>query len=182
MLFGLRRKLGRCSAWLGSVAAPGRTASDGAGAIATVTDLPARLGEALAPMPARPDLELRVALERSGPALVVSASGSVDASNVEVWRRLVNEAAAVTEGPGPLIIDTSGLEFMGICAFAVLVEESATCRPRGVSLRLVSSPPLVGRIVHAAGLDSELAFCLTIDEALGDPPREDPGPISGSSV
>ncbi|MGB3286882.1 MULTISPECIES: anti-sigma factor antagonist [Mycolicibacter] len=182
MLFGLRRKLGRCSAWLGSVVTPGGTASDGAGAITTDTGLPVRLGEALTSVAASPDMELRVVLERSGPALVVAASGSVDASNVEVWRRLVNEAAAVTHGPGPLVIDSSGLEFMGICAFAVLVEESARCRRRGVSLRLVSSQPLVGRVVNAAGLHSELAFCVTIDEALGDTPREDPGPVRGSSA
>lgn len=148
----------------------------------TATDRPVRPGEAQATVAARPDTEVRVVLERTGSALLVSAGGSVDASNVDVWRRLVAEAAALTEGPGPLIVDTSGLEFMGVCAFTVLGEESSRCRRRGISFCLVSSQPIAGRVVKATGLGSELSFGATIDEALGDTPRENPGPVEGSSA
>lgn len=147
------------------------------GPIAGATGLPMPLDDASVTSAVAPDMELRVVLERSGPALVFSAGGSVDASNVEVWRRLVNEAAAITKGPGPLIVDTSRLEFMGICAFTVLVEESTRCRRRGIGLSLVSTQPIVGRVVTAAGLDRELSFYVTIDEALGGASREDPGPV-----
>lgn len=169
------------------MATSGRTVSAGAGvaflaADAPAEDLPVGLGEALAVAAAQPETELRVVLERIGPALVVSAAGSVDAANVEVWRRLVDEAAAVTDVPGPLIIDTSRLEFMGICAFAALAEESADCRRRGIELRLVSSQPIVGRVVNATGLGRALSFSASIDEALGDTPREDPGPLRGSEA
>lgn len=145
----------------------------------TTKELPSRLSDALASVRARPDNELRVVLERSGSALVVTAGGSVDASNVALWRRLVAEAAAVTAVPGPLIVDASGLEFMGACAFAVLVEESTRCRGRGIELHLVSNQPVVGRVLNAAGLGSALSFHATVDDAFGDTPRDDPGPVGG---
>ncbi|WP_085266852.1 anti-sigma factor antagonist [Mycolicibacter longobardus] len=169
MLFGLRRKLRRCAARRDNAAAPGQAGKDAGGPV-TTGDRPVRLGDG----PGLPDDGLRVVLERSGAALLVHAGGSVDASNVMVWRRLVGEAAGVTTAPGPLIIETNGLEFMGVCAFAVLVEESARCRSRGITLCLVSGQPIVARVVTAAGLHAELSFFADLDEALGGSPREDP--------
>lgn len=178
MLFGLRRKLGRCAVWRGRGAA-----SDPAGAAAAATSATGHPAEdALAYVVAPHDDEVRVVLERTGSALLVCAGGSVDASNVAVWRQLIGEAAAITAAPGPLVVDTSGLEFMAVCAFAALAEEATSCRRRGVRLCLVSSQPIVGRVIKAAGFDGELSFCATLDEALDDAPREDPGPVDGSSA
>jgi anti-anti-sigma factor len=182
MLFGLRRKLGRCAVWRGGAEVSDPAGAAGTGATAKAKDLPARLSEVLAGVVARPDDEVRVVLERSGSALVVRAGGSVDASNVAVWRRLVGEAAAITAAPGPLIVDTSGLEFMAVCAFGVLIEEATRCRRRGIRLCLVSGQPIVGRVVNAVGLDSALSFCATIDDALGDTPGADTGTVRGSSA
>lgn len=109
---------------------------------------------------------VRVVLERSGSAVLVRAVGSVDASNAALWRQLIGEAAAITTAPGPLIVDTSALEFMGLCAFAALTEESAGCLRRGVTLCLVSNQRLAGRVVTAAGLDTRMSFCANIDDAL----------------
>lgn len=173
MLFGLRRKLRRCAARRDNAAAPGQAGLDAVGPV-TTSDRPVRLGDGPAAPGGLPDDGLRVVLERSGSALLVHAGGSVDASNVVVWRRLVGEAAGVTTAPGPLIIETNGLEFMGVCAFAVLVEESARCRSRGIKLCLVSGQPIVARVVTAAGLDTELSFFANLDEALGGSPWEDP--------
>jgi anti-anti-sigma regulatory factor len=56
---------------------------------------------------------LRMTTERSGLAVIVTAGGELDASNEATWRRLLSEAAAAAGPPGPLVIDTSGLDFMG---------------------------------------------------------------------
>ncbi|MGV0747851.1 anti-sigma factor antagonist [Mycolicibacter minnesotensis] len=174
MLFGLRRKLGRrCAAWRRNGTAAERAEAIPAAAI-MVRGVAA---EACVTPQAPAEEELRVLVERRGSALLVHAGGSVDASNIAVWRRLVAEAAEVATAPGPLIIDTSGLEFMGICAFAVLVDESARCRRRGIRLCLVSDQQLTARVVDAAGIDAELAFAATVDDVLGDAPRDDPGPV-----
>ncbi|GBE65884.1 anti-sigma factor antagonist [Mycobacterium sp. MFM001] len=109
---------------------------------------------------------LRTTVERTGPAVIVHAGGEVDASNEATWRHLLSEAGAAAFPPGALVIDTSGLDFMGCCAFAVLAEEAERCRRRGVELRLVSNQPGVARIVGACGLSELLPVDDTVDAAL----------------
>ena len=179
MLFSLRRKLSRCAVWrrntVGSEraeAAPALTVMMAAGGFIAQ----ACVDEAFVAPAGLAEEELRVLVERRGSALLAHAGGSVDASNIAVWRRLVGDAAAAATAPGPLIIDASGLEFMGICAFAVLVEEAARCRRRGIRLCLVSDQHITARVVKAAGLDAELSFAVTV----GDVPCGDPGPVLDS--
>ena len=116
---------------------------------------------------------LRTTTERIGLAVIVSAGGELDASNDATWRRLLQEAAAAAGPPGPLVVDTSGLDFMGCCAYAALAEEAERCRGRGVEMRLVSNQPVVPRIVAACGMSALLPVDDTVDAALSlfDPPN-----------
>src|SRR3984957_6900218 len=109
---------------------------------------------------------LRATTERSGSAVIVSAGGELDASNDAAWRRLLSEASAAAGPPGPLVIDTSGLDFMGCCAYAALAEEAERARQRGVRLRLVSNQPVVARVVAACGLSELLPVDDSVDAAL----------------
>jgi len=109
---------------------------------------------------------LRTTIERSDLAVIVSAGGELDASNETTWRRLLSEAATAAGSPGPLVVDISGLDFMGCCAYAALGEEAERCRRRGVETRLVSSQPIVARIVTACGLSELLPVDDSVDIAL----------------
>ncbi|WP_293004386.1 anti-sigma factor antagonist [Mycobacterium sp.] len=109
---------------------------------------------------------LRATTERYGPAVIVSAGGELDASNDSTWRRLLGEASAAATSPGPLVIDTSGLDFMGCCAYAALAEEAERARERGVEVHLVSNQPVVARIVRACGLSDLLWVDASVDAAL----------------
>jgi anti-anti-sigma factor len=109
---------------------------------------------------------LRATTERSGLAVIVSAGGELDASNDAAWRHLLSEASAAAGSPGPLVIDTSGLDFMGCCAYAALAEEAERARERGVELRVVSRQPVVARIVRACGLSELLPVDASVDAAL----------------
>jgi anti-anti-sigma factor len=109
---------------------------------------------------------LRTTIERSDLAVIVSAGGELDASNETTWRRLLSEAAAAAGSPGPLVVDISGLDFMGCCAYAALGEEAERCRRRGVEIRLVSSQPIVARMVTACGLSELLPVDHSVDIAL----------------
>jgi anti-anti-sigma factor len=109
---------------------------------------------------------LRTTIERSDLAVIVSAGGELDASNETTWRRLLSEAAMAAGSPGPLVVDISGLDFMGCCAYAALGEEAERCRRRGVEMRLVSSQPVVARIVTACGLSELLPVDDSVDIAL----------------
>ena len=87
-----------------------------------------------------PRSTLRATTDRSGAAVIISAGGEIDACNERTWRRLVSEAASVVVPPGPFVVDVTGLDFMGCCAFAVLANEAQWCEERGIELRLVSKP------------------------------------------
>jgi anti-anti-sigma factor len=109
---------------------------------------------------------LRTTSERIGLAVIVSAGGELDASNEAIWRRLLSEAAAAAGSPGPLVVDVSGLDFIGCCAYAALAEEAERCRRRGVEVRLVSNQRVVSRVVAACGLSDSLPVDASIDTAL----------------
>ncbi len=109
---------------------------------------------------------LRMTTERVGQAVIVTAGGELDASNEATWRRLLSEAAAAAGSPGPLVVDTSGLDFMGCCAYAALAEEAEHCRKRGVQLRLASNQPVVCRMVAACGLSELLPVDENVEAAL----------------
>jgi anti-anti-sigma factor len=111
---------------------------------------------------------LRTVTERSGPDVVLHAGGELDACNEVTWRRLLSEAAAAISPPSTLVVDTSGLDFMGCCAFTALAEEAERCRRRGVDLRLVSKQSAVARTVAACGLKRLLPIHDSVDDALSE--------------
>jgi anti-anti-sigma factor len=113
-----------------------------------------------------PHSTLRATTDRRGNSLLIYAGGEIDACNERTWRHLVSEAASLVTPPGSLIVDVTGLDFMGCCAFAALADEAERCQRRGVELRLVSSQPVVARIVDACGLSRVLHVYPTADSAL----------------
>jgi anti-anti-sigma factor len=118
-----------------------------------------------------PGSTLRATTDRSGAAVIINAGGEIDACNERTWRRLISEAASVVLPPGPFVVDVTGLDFMGCCAFAVLADEAQLCRQRGIELRLVSREPIVARIVDACGLNRVLPIYPTADAALATAAR-----------
>jgi anti-anti-sigma factor len=108
---------------------------------------------------------LRTLAQRDGTIVTVYAGGEVDAANEHTWQQLLREAAAATPPPGPLVIDTDGLDFMGCCAFTALAEEADRCRSRGIRMCVVSSKPIVRRTITACGLGSRLPVYPNADAA-----------------
>jgi anti-anti-sigma factor len=113
-----------------------------------------------------PHSTLRATTDRSGAAVIISAGGEIDACNERTWRHLVSEAASVVSPPGCLVVDLTGLDFIGCCGFATLADEAERCHRRGVELRVVSNQPIVARIVDACGLGDVLPVYPTEDSAL----------------
>ena len=103
-----------------------------------------------------PHGDLRTVAQRDGTIVTVYVGGEVDAANEHSWRQLLREAAAATPPPGPLVIDTDGLDFMGCCAFTALAEQADRCHSRGIRMCVVSCKPIVRRIITAGGLGSRL--------------------------
>jgi anti-anti-sigma factor len=113
-----------------------------------------------------PHSTLRATTDRRGPDVFIYAGGEIDACNERTWRHLVSEAASVVSPPGCLVVDLTGLDFIGCCGFATLADEAERCHRRGVELRVVSNQPIVARIVDACGLGDVLPVYPTEDSAL----------------
>jgi anti-anti-sigma factor len=109
---------------------------------------------------------LQATIERSGSAVLLFAGGEVDAANESIWRRLLGEAATATAAPGPLVIDTNGLDFMAGCAYAALAEQAYRCRIQGINLCLVSAQRIVARVVGVMKLDMQVPLYHNVDAAL----------------
>jgi anti-anti-sigma factor len=118
-----------------------------------------------------PHSRLRATTDRCDGAVLVNAGGEIDACNEHTWRHLVSEAARVATPPGPVVVDVTGIDFMGCCAFAVLAEQAQQCHRRGIELRVVSRQPVVARVVDACGLSGLLPIYPTKDSALAMPAR-----------
>jgi anti-anti-sigma factor len=118
-----------------------------------------------------PHSTLRATTDRNGAAVLINAGGEIDACNEHTWRHLVGEAAGVVIPPGPFVVDVTGLDFMGCCAFSVLADEAHRCRDRGIELRLVSREPIIARIVDACGLGGMLPIYPSADAALASAAR-----------
>ncbi|OSC41563.1 anti-sigma factor antagonist [Mycobacterium decipiens] len=112
------------------------------------------------------DGALRAASEQRGAAVIIRATGEIDAANEHTWRDLVAAAGAAATAPGPFVVDVNGLDFMGCCTFAVLADEAQRCRRRGIELRLVSQDPGVARIIQACGYGGVLPIHPTTASAL----------------
>ena len=113
-----------------------------------------------------PHTTLGTLIRRDGTIVTVYVVGEVDAANRDSWRQLLREAAAATPPPGPLVINTHGLRFMGGCAFNALAEEADRCHNRGIRMCVVSRRPGLRRIVTATGLGSRLPVYPNADTAL----------------
>ncbi|ORB86563.1 anti-anti-sigma factor [Mycobacterium kansasii] len=113
-----------------------------------------------------PRSTLRATTDRNGAAVLIHAGGEVDACNEHTWRQLLTETAAGVPHEGLFVVDITGLDFMGCCAYAVLADEADRCRRRGAELRLVTPHSTVARIVAACGFSDLLPVYPTVDSAL----------------
>lgn len=87
--------------------------------------------------------------DRDG-ATVVGVSGEVDMVTTPSLGECLREQLA--QSPARLVVDLSGLSFLGSSGLAVLVESLDDARARGTDLRLVCHSREVVRPLEATGL------------------------------
>lgn len=107
-----------------------------------------------------------VAVERTGEVVVTSVCGEVDMLTAPALRQVIDEQIADCR---VLVIDLSGVSFLGSAGLAVLVETSHEATRRDVVLRLVASSHTVRRPLEITGLTDMLTTFPTLDEAVTEP-------------
>lgn len=113
----------------------------------------------------RAQRRLSPVITRDVAAVVTRVSGEIDAENEDVWRRLLAETAELTGSPGSLIVDINGVEFIGVGAFRILVEQIDRCRQRGVEMCVVATQPIIARLAAVCGVASLVPIYPTVAKA-----------------
>ena len=100
--------------------------------------------------PGPPLATVDVALE--GDVLVVTFTGEIDMSNVELLHGAI--APALAEDPREIVFDVAALEFMDSSGIALLLRMSAAAE----TVRLRGPSPIVRRLIAATGLTDVLCI------------------------
>lgn len=109
---------------------------------------------------------LTVSQNRVGETVVVSAIGEIDINSAPQLRAALEAAAPSAT---TLIIDLSGVEFIGSVGLTTLLVATNTIDPQQV--RVVASPQ-VRRPIEMTGLDKVLALFDTFEDAISPRPRD----------
>ena len=83
-------------------------------------------------------------------AVTVTVVGEVDTFTAPVLRSSLD--SQLEQSPRELIIDLSGVQFLGSAGLAVLVETQKAARSRDVALRLIATTRAVTRPLEVTGL------------------------------
>lgn len=115
---------------------------------------------------------LTVDVDARGSAVVVSVRGELDLATVPVLRERLESVHEISSVPSPLVMDLSGLTFIGSAGLALLVDLNNQCVERGVLLALVATGTVVPRAIQVTALDQVFSVHQSVDEALGTPAAE----------
>lgn len=121
------------------------------------------------PLDTDPELRLRVT-HHAGEAVVVHARGSLDARTTPRLVSLLTprlDCAAST-----LVLDLSGVEFVGTAAVGLLIHARLRTASRGLTFHVVDGPRCLNRALHAAQATGAEPFTTypTVPTALTDQP------------
>jgi anti-sigma B factor antagonist len=106
-----------------------------------------------------PDLDALLWVQRTveNHSVVVRASGELDLLTAPRLSTQLDLAEAIVVPPAPVILDLTGLTFLGSAGLTVLVSHAERCAALGSRLEIISEGPVVNRPLEMTGLDKVLA-------------------------
>ncbi|WP_163513405.1 STAS domain-containing protein [Fodinicola acaciae] len=112
-----------------------------------------------------PGAGLSVDVSESAGVTVVTVAGELDMATEPEFSRQVE--ARIDAAPRAVVLDLSGLGFVGSAGLKALVEQQQHAELRQVSLRLVLGGSPIERLLELTGLEATFAVYGTLDEARG---------------
>ena len=89
-------------------------------------------------------------------SVVVQAGGELDMSTAPRLSAQLDRAEAIVVPPAPVVLDLTGLTFMGSAGLAVLLSHHERCAALGSSLQIRANTPVVTRPLTVTALDRVL--------------------------
>jgi anti-anti-sigma factor len=99
-----------------------------------------------------------------GQVAIVHVSGEIDMATSETMAERV--LGRLAERPPTLVIDLSGVEFLGSAGLSVLIEASQQAEQGATTLRIIATAPPALRPLEISGLLDMLPVCRSLTEAL----------------
>jgi anti-anti-sigma factor len=99
-----------------------------------------------------------------GQVAIVHVSGEIDMATSETMAERV--LGRLAERPPTLVIDLSGVEFLGSAGLSVLIEASQQAEQGATTLRIIATAPPALRPLEISGLLDILPVCRSLTEAL----------------
>ncbi|ASR34972.1 anti-anti-sigma factor [Prauserella marina] len=112
---------------------------------------------------------LDISDERRGDSLIVRVHGEIDLSTGPPLEQHLRGALESLRSPNPLVVDLSGVDFLGSSGLALLLHTHEAAQRRGTPLRIVAAQRAIRRPVEAVGLRTTLSLHPTVESALGSP-------------
>lgn len=109
---------------------------------------------------------LTVDVDTRGSAVVVLVRGELDLATVPVLRERLDTIDEASATPSPLVVDLSGVTFIGSAGLALLVDLHNKCKERDIPLAIVATGSVVPRAIQVTALDQVFAVHTTVDEAI----------------
>jgi anti-sigma B factor antagonist len=103
---------------------------------------------------------------RVGAAVVVEATGEVDMATAPALEREIEQACAEIRPPAPIVVDLTGVSFLGSAGLTVLVQAERRCRAHGHTLRVAAQHRAVLRTITLTGLDQVLDIHPSVPQAV----------------
>jgi anti-anti-sigma factor len=107
---------------------------------------------------------LEISSEQKGAAWVIHLKGFLDAHNHELFRQAV--ADHVQKDRIKLVLDFSGLIYIGSSGIEVILSNIQPLRDRGGDMLLCGMPPKIFKVFDLLGLPSFFTILPSVEDAL----------------
>jgi len=109
-------------------------------------------------------VDLKVETRREGEAAVVALQGEVTVFSSPALRDRLREV--MEEGPGRIVLDLSGVQYVDSSGVATFVETLRQMRGRGGDMMLAGASQRVRGVIEIARLDTLFPMTDSVEEAL----------------
>jgi anti-sigma B factor antagonist len=109
---------------------------------------------------------LSVSRSRRGESEIVHIAGEVDMSSVDTLEQNLLNAVATASPPAPIILECSGVTFLGSCGISLLLSVHSAALSQDTPMRIVAPQRAVRRPIHLIGYDGTLQLHNTLVDAV----------------